>query len=71
MLVNSFGTGKCSDGEMTALLRKHCDLTPAGIIRKLDLRRPIYGDTARFGHFGRGGLPWEETDLAEKLVAFF
>ena len=71
LLVNSFGTGKVSDGEMTALLRKHCDLTPAGIIRKLDLRRPIYGDTARFGHFGRANLPWEETDLAEKLVAFF
>ena len=70
LLVNSFGTGKLSDGEMTALLRKHCDLTPAGIIRKLDLRRPIYGDTARFGHFGRANLPWEETDLAEKLVAF-
>ena len=52
---------------MTALLRKTCDLTPAGIIRKLDLRRPIYGKTAKEGHFGVENLPWESTDLAEEL----
>jgi len=65
--VNSYGTGKISDEEMTALLRKHCDLTPGGIIRKLQLRRPIYSQTARNGHFGVNNLPWEQTDLAETL----
>ena len=65
--VNSYGTGKVADEEMTALLRKHCDLTPGGIIRKLQLRRPIYSPTARYGHFGAENLPWEQTDLAEIL----
>ncbi len=65
--VNSYGTGKIADEEMTALLRKHCDLTPGGIIRKLQLRRPIYSPTARGGHFGAENLPWEQTDLAETL----
>ena len=63
--VDSYGTGKISDEEMTALLRANCDLTPAGIIRKLQLRRPIYGKTAMEGHFGVEDLPWEQTDLAE------
>ena len=65
--VNTYGTGKINDEEMTALLRKHCDLTPGGIIRKLQLRRPIYSPTARCGHFGVEDLPWEQTDLAETL----
>lgn len=65
--VDSFGTGKISDEEMTALLRKTCDLTPAGIIRKLRLRRPIFGKTALEGHFGVEDHPWEELDLAEEL----
>ena len=65
--VDSFGTGKIPDEKMTQLLRQTCDLTPGGIIRKLDLRRPIYADTAARGHFGVEGRPWEETDLAEKL----
>ncbi len=65
--VDSYGTGKIADEEMTALLRKTCDLTPAGIIRKLDLRRPIYGKTALCGHFGVADRPWEQTDLAEEL----
>ncbi len=65
--VNSYGTGKIADEEMTALLRKYCDLTPGGIIRKLNLRRPIYSQTARNGHFGADNLPWEQTDLAETL----
>ncbi|MBQ3529505.1 MAG: methionine adenosyltransferase domain-containing protein, partial [Oscillospiraceae bacterium] len=63
--VNSYGTGKLPDEEMTALLRKHCDLTPAGIIKKLQLRQPIYSQTARNGHFGVNNLPWEQLDLAE------
>ena len=67
--VDSYGTGKIADEEMTAMLRKLCDLTPAGIIRKLDLRRPIYGKTAMEGHFGVEGLPWEATDLAPELKA--
>ena len=65
--VNSYGTGKIADEEMIALLRKHCDLTPGGIIRKLQLRRPIYSQTARNGHFGAENLPWEQLDLAETL----
>ena len=65
--VDSYGTGKIADEEMTALLRKTCDLTPAGIIRKLDLRRPIYGKTAMEGHFGVADRPWEATDIAEEL----
>ena len=65
--VNSYGTGKIADEEMVALLRKHCDLTPGGIIKKLQLRQPIYSQTARNGHFGAENLPWEQTDLAEIL----
>ena len=65
--VDSFGTGKISDEKMTWLLRETCDMTPGGIIKKLNLRRLIYADTAARGHFGVEGRPWEETDLAEKL----
>ena len=65
--VETYGTGKIGDEQITALLRKTCDLTPAGIIKKLDLRRPIFGKTALEGHFGVEDRPWEETDLAEKL----
>ena len=65
--VDSYGTGVISDEKMTELLRKICDLTPAGIIRKLDLRRPIYASTAAKGHFGAVDKPWEQTDLAEAL----
>ena len=65
--VDSYGTGVISDEQMTALLRKTCDLTPGGIIRKLDLRRPIYAPTAEYGHFGVVDRPWEQTDLACEL----
>ena len=65
--VETYGTGKIADEEITALLRKTCDLTPAGIIKKLDLRRPIYGITALEGHFGAADRPWEQTDLADQL----
>ena len=57
------------DEKLTELLRKTCDLTPAGIIKKLELRRPIYGKTAMEGHFGVDSLPWEQTDLVSKLQA--
>ena len=65
--VDSYGTGVISDEAMTALLRKTCDMTPAGIISKLQLRRPIYSPTAAKGHFGVENLPWEATDLAAEL----
>ena len=65
--VDTYGTGKIADEKITELLRKTCDLTPAGIIKKLQLRRPIYGKTALEGHFGVADRPWEETDIAEQL----
>ena len=65
--VDSYGTGLISDEQMTALLRKTCDLTPGGIIRKLELRRPIYAPTAEYGHFGVADRPWEQTDLAAEM----
>lgn len=67
VLVDSFGTGVIPDSRMTELLRQACDLTPGGIIRKLDLRRPIYSATASEGHFGIADRPWEQTDLAQTL----
>ena len=65
--VDSYGTGTISDEKMTALLRKVCDMTPAGIINKLQLRRPIYAPTAAEGHFGVADRPWEQTDLVPLL----
>ena len=65
--VDSYGTGVISDEKMTELLRKTCDMTPAGIINKLQLRRPIYAPTAAEGHFGVADRPWEATDLAPIL----
>ena len=65
--VDTYGTGKLSDEALTALLRRSVDMTPAGIIRRFDLRRPIYQETAARGHFGMADRPWEQTDLAEQL----
>ena len=65
--VETYGTGKLHDEEITALLRKTVDMTPAGIIRKLNLRQPIYAQTAEFGHFGVADRPWEQLDLAPIL----
>lgn len=67
--VNSFGTGVLSDEKLCEIIRKEFDLRPAGIIRMLDLKRPIYRQTASYGHFGRDDLqlPWERTDKAEAL----
>ena len=67
LYVDSFGTGVISDSDMTALLRKTCDLTPVGIIKKLNLRQPWYGKTAMTGHFGNEDFPWEQTDLVPVL----
>ena len=70
VLVESFGTGRLPDAELGLLVRKCFDLRPAEIIRKLDLRRPIYRQVAAFGHFGRTDLdlPWEKTDSNELLL---
>ncbi|NRS18478.1 methionine adenosyltransferase [Brevibacillus sp. HB1.4B] len=67
--VDTFGTGTISEEALVKLVRKHFDLRPAGIIKQLDLRRPIYKQTAAYGHFGRNDLnvPWEQTDKAEIL----
>ncbi|SEM78670.1 methionine adenosyltransferase [Lihuaxuella thermophila] len=67
--VDTFGTGKVSEDKLVELVEKHFDLRPAGIIRELDLRRPIYRQTAAYGHFGRTDLdlPWERTDKADLL----
>ncbi|MBE5858874.1 MAG: methionine adenosyltransferase [Butyrivibrio sp.] len=69
ILVDTFGTGKVSDEKLTEAVRKVFDLRPAGIIKMLDLRRPIYKQTAAYGHFGRNdlNLPWEKTDKVEEL----
>ena len=70
--VDTFGTGKLSDTKLVELIRENFDLRPAGIIRMLDLRRPIYKQTAAYGHFGRTDLdlPWEKTDKAEELKKY-
>ncbi len=67
--INTFGTGIVSEDVLEKLVRKHFDLRPAGIIKMLDLLRPIYKQTATYGHFGRTDLdlPWEKTDLADVL----
>lgn len=67
--VDTFGTGKVSDEKIIELINKNFDLRPAAIIRDLDLRRPIYKQTAAYGHFGREDLdlPWEKTDKVEAL----
>jgi S-adenosylmethionine synthetase len=69
--IDTFGTGKVAEEKLVELVRRHFDLRPAGIIRMLDLRRPIYKQTAAYGHFGRTDLdlPWERTDKAESLKA--
>ncbi len=67
--VNTFGTGKIPPKEIIQLIRKHFDMTPKGIIEKLNLRRPIYKKTAAYGHFGRNdeSFTWEKTDMVEVL----
>ncbi len=69
--IDTFGTGKASDDKLIEIIEKHFDLRPAGIIRMLNLRRPIYKQTAAYGHFGRNDLdlPWEKTDVADALKA--
>ena len=72
IMVDTFGTGKLSDEKITEIVRENFDLRPAGIIKMLDLRRPIYKQTAAYGHFGRTDIdvPWEHTDMVEKLASY-
>ena len=72
VMVNSFGTGKVSDEELVKIIRENFDLRPAGIIKMLDLRRPIYKQTASYGHFGRTdlNLTWERLDKVETLKKY-
>ena len=72
VMVDTFGTGKLSDQKLTEIVREHFDLRPAGIIKMLDLRRPIYKKTAAYGHFGRTDveLPWERLDKVEELKKY-
>ena len=67
--VETFGTGKLSNDTLTHLVREHFDLRPYGLIKMLDLERPIYQATAAYGHFGRQEFPWEATDKAADLAA--
>lgn len=72
VMVDTFGTGKISNDELVKIIRENFDLRPAGIIKMLDLRRPIYKQTASYGHFGRTDLdlPWEKTDKTEVLKKY-
>ena len=72
IMVDTFGTGKLADEEIADIVNKHFDLRPAAIIRDLDLRRPIYRQTAAYGHFGRTDvqLPWEELNKVDELKAY-
>ncbi len=72
VMVDTFGTGKLSDEKLVEIIRENFDLRPAGIIKMLDLRRPIYKQTAAYGHFGRNdlNLPWEALDKADELKKY-
>ncbi|MBO6166552.1 MAG: methionine adenosyltransferase [Eubacterium sp.] len=72
VFVDTFGTGKLTDEKLVEIIRENFDLRPAGIIKMLDLRRPIYKQTAAYGHFGRTDIdvPWEKTDMADKLKSY-
>lgn len=69
--VNTFGSGKLSDGEIAEIIVKEFDLRPAGIIEKLRLRLPVFSKTASYGHFGKPYFTWEQTDKAEDLKKYF
>ncbi len=72
VMVDTFGTGKLEDDKLVEIVRENFDLRPAGIIKMLDLRRPIYKQTSAYGHFGRNDLdlPWERTDKTEVLKSY-
>ena len=70
VMVNTFGTGKVADERLTDAVRQIFPLKPAGLIKHLDLKRPIYRATAAHGHFGRDGFPWEKVDMADAIKSF-
>ena len=72
IMVDTYGTGKISETKLVDIIRENFDLRPAGIIKMLDLRRPIYKQTAAYGHFGRNDLdlPWEKTDKTDILKKY-
>ena len=72
IMIDTFGTGKISEEKLVDIIRENFDLRPAGIIKMLDLRRPIYKQTAAYGHFGRLDLdlPWEKLDKVEELKKY-
>ena len=70
VFVDTYGTGKVSDEKLSGIIRENFDLRPAAIIEKLGLRKPMYKKTAAYGHFGRSGFPWEETDMADTLKQY-
>ena len=72
IMVDTFGTGQLSEEKIVEIIRENFDLRPAGIIKMLDLRRPIYKQTSSYGHFGRNDLdlPWEKLDKVEDLKKY-
>ena len=72
IMVDTFGTGVVSEDKLVEIIRENFDLRPAGIIKMLDLRRPIYKQTAAYGHFGRNdlNLPWEKLDKVDALKKY-
>ena len=70
MFVDTKGTGVISDDEISEMIQKEVNLTPAGIIKRLDLRKPIYRSTSSYGHFGRNNFSWEKLDLVDKFKKY-
>ena len=71
VMVDTFGTGRVSDEKIASWLMEHIDMRPGSITSRFELRRPIYRQTAAYGHFGRADLdlPWEKTDMVQDLLA--
>jgi S-adenosylmethionine synthetase len=70
IFVNTYGTGKLPDDKIVEIVKKEFDLRPYSIIQKLNLRRPIYAQTAAYGHFGKENLPWEQLDKVDALKKY-
>ena len=70
VMINTFGTGKLSDSELSDIVVKEFDLRPSAIIETLDLRKPVYRATASYGHFGKDGFSWEKTDRVDDLIKY-
>ena len=66
--IDTFGTSRLANDELVKLVNKEFDLTPSGIIKDLNLKTPIYSSLGAYGHFGRDGLPWEETNRVDNLL---